>query len=367
MAHYRAPWRKIVTYPPLWTPAQNRRGRHAVLKGVRCPRGYVSSEECAKCALNPLHPCPFTPDILAMMRREDDEEPGGLAFTPSRLLDCPRKQFLMESTGYYVDVRQAWPAVRGHMVHALFEQHGRYPGALLTVREVRLEAPIATRFGPATLAQQFGGNRQLATPSDASAALFQGKPDLIVGTSLDDADCLHLKVVDYKSKSEIKHDLVRALPEHQVQLNMYAWLVTQAILHHERLAERIAKVVGHLPERVLVDELEVVYCDMRRVRRFTSAGPLTDDGKLVSRHPEPVYEQLILDPVELIPLDRMERFIRARIEVRLEAAQDGPGGTGTLPPPLGPDESWRCRYCSVYDRCRELAAVEKNGHPKGGA
>jgi CRISPR/Cas system-associated exonuclease Cas4 (RecB family) len=252
--------------------------------------------------------------------QDPDREPGVESFTPSRLLGCPRQTVLMGQADHYIDIDQAWPMVRGNMIHALMEK-ASYPHAVATVREKRFATTVMTKYGPQP---------------------FTGKADLIVVKSVESVNgvpTLHCKVVDYKSKNEIKHDLTSALLDHQLQVNMYAWLSQKCLLDTVDL--------GFPPEAVVVvDELEIVYCSMQKVRRFTSAGQLQSPGKMITRNPR-TNEMLTLEPITLWPPDKTERFIAAKIEERIDAKE-------VLPPILEGDAAWRCNYCPIKDYCYGL-------------
>lgn len=282
--------------------------------GVRCARGTISHADCRQCALNPLHPCQYPPDVLESMRPENSDEPSNDSFSPSRVVGCARQHALYTGADYYIDVEKHYPLTRGHMIHALMERSA-YPGALGFVREQRLTIEVPTRFGP----QQ-----------------FSGKPDLIVLKAVEDGT-LRVKLVDYKSISDISHQMTAAKVEHVWQVNMYAWLI------EEKLAEAARLDV----EKVEVDELEIVYGSMAKMRRFTSAGWLQARGKRIpATHPQE-YETLALEPLDHYPHDAVGAAVVARIEERLQART-------ILPPVLEQDARWQCDYCPLKDLCYSL-------------
>ena len=277
--------------------------------GVKCPRGCILHSDCRRCALDPLHPCQYGPDTLESMRVDysnPDREPDSSAFTPSRILACPRAARLEEDHDWYVDVDHAYAPTRGNMVHALMEA-ARYPGVVRTFREQRFKTTIETSYGPQT---------------------FSGKCDLVIVKQFTEG-VLHCNIVDYKTVAKIGHDMVRARDEHIQQINMYAWLVTK-------------ELPAMLGSPVIVDGLELEYFAMEKTRRFTSAGPLTAKGKRLTKRPPYSYETLTLAPLPMYPLDLVEKAIRRRVELRLQ-----PG----LPPVLPEEERWRCSYCPVFDIC----------------
>lgn len=290
--------------------------------GVRCPRGLISHAECRRCSTDPLRPCHLSPDILEGMR----EDPEGRhadpdAFSPTGLLDCDRKYGLTVGGDWYLDIDDAWPMLRGTLVHALMENN-RYPGAVGIIRETEMETLIETEYGPQRMT---------------------GQPDLVVVERLQQEGeevVAYVKIVDYKSTSEIKHDLTEAKQDHVRQINMYAWLVRRWLPQHYR----------HAALRVEVSEIEIVYLDFKKVRRFTSAGSLTTRGKMTRRNPRE-YETLTLAPLMLHPDEVVERNIRRLIEAKIESRT-------TLPPAYEPGDPqyWRCLHCPVAESCAALTA-----------
>ena len=232
-------------------------------------------------------------------------EPTARAFTPSRLLSCPRQAQLQENIDYYIDVDHAYPLTRGNMVHALMES-ARYPGAVATVREQRFKTTIETSQG---------------------LQPFSGKCDLVILRQLDDDEVYRATIVDYKTISKIGHDLVRAHDDHIAQVNMYAWLVTR-------------ELPKSLWKPVIVDSVEIHYYAMEKSRRFTSAGPLYAKGKRITGTKPWEYETLELAHIPLYPLDLVEQAIKNRIELRLRPE---------LAPILPDEDRWKCDRCPVRE------------------
>lgn len=297
--------------------------------GVKCPRGLISWDEClGSCAHDPLRPCDYTADMLWQMRADNNDEPGDGAFSPSRLLGCARQAALIGERDYYVDVQQAYPSTRGNMVHALMEKCA-YPGALYAIREHRFHCQIETKYG---------------------LAPFSAKPDLIVVKDIEPADSpdcyekdedvpviITVKILDYKSTVNVDNRLSEAKLEHQLQVNMYAWIVTQCL----------PMALGLDNAQVVVDELEIEYCTMADKRRFTSAGSREVpcrrkvNGKLVD-------STLKLEPIKLWDMAKVGRYIQAKITERLDAQNV------RLPDILEGEQAWLCRYCPIYDFCHNL-------------
>ena len=299
-------------------------------KGVKCVRGLIPHSECRKCANEPLHPCAYTPQLLESLR-EQNQELRPDEFTPTRLIDCPRKAQLQLSQDWYLDVDRAWPALRGTIMHARLETLPKGPGMLGEVREVRLQTTIQTRYGP---------------------QIVKGKSDLIVVLDVEDSEValqvveervegnqpvMRIKVVDYKSKGQVEHDLTKADSRHIIQINLYGWLAARAL----------PVSLGRPELRVEVAELEIMYVGANKPRRFTSAGPLKADGKFIDRRAG-THEELTLEAIPIRPLDKIEEWVIRRVETVIEARE-------FLPPPLTGKEAEICQWCPVRQQCEELA------------
>jgi hypothetical protein len=302
--------------------------------GVRLRGKNYTWENAFALAQDPTRPWHLTPDMLELLRidySDPDREPGVESFTPTRIMNCHRQSVLMEEVDYYTDAEKSWPLVRGHMVHALMEG-ARYPGALNYTREKRMRYSIPTKYGP---------------------QLFTAKPDLLVVLRVDSETTppiAHFKVVDYKSKNGIKHELTAVTYENSLQVNMYGYIASQnPAIHSER-----GKYLGQLSDilglpgdtEFVVDELEIVYVDMARVRTFSSAGWRTDTGKRLNRSQPYEYETLNLEPIRLWSPEKVGRFIARRIEERIDAKTHVPACEYA-----DTEKDYLCNYCPVSNLC----------------
>lgn len=286
--------------------------------GVKCPRGYISHADCRVCAQDPLHPCSMTPDMLEMLRNENSDEPDANSFTPSRLLTiCDRQRVLQAGSDYYVDIEYAWSTLRGSAFHALLQQSGRYPGLLGDIREVRLETELDVS----------GSRSSKVTASmfnvPGTPAHFTGKSDFI-GLLRQEGSTIYAKIVDYKTTVYIAAGFTDAnadpyTAKHVLQINMYKWLVERA------LPKALGKDV-----RVVVEDLELVYFDMKREVRFTSCGDLVLGKRIYKAIP-------IIEDIE----ERIKTLIRQKQRALT-----------VLPPVLEEyPEFWACKRCSVKRYC----------------
>jgi len=206
------------------------------------------------------------------------------------------------------------------MAHGFFEHAPLAPGVAFDITEVRMETTIKTAYGPQK---------------------FVGKPDLVEVLYLDDEKVV-VKLTDWKSTKEVGHAFVEAKEDHQKQVNMYQYLLARA------LPEYLKK-----PNiQVIVDELEIVYFDMGRVRRFTTKCSLVDRGKLLAPRAAQNHAPLELAQMKLRDLDFMEDYIASLIEDAIEAQE-------TPAPPYEGDKARLCPNCPLYDACQKLAKEGK--------
>jgi hypothetical protein len=301
--------------------------------GVKCSRGYILHKDCRECALNPTHPCGLTPDLLELMRNENSDEPSSNAYTPSRLLTlCDRKRVLENGSDYYMDIEYAWATIRGHAIHALLEKSGRYPGLLDCIREVRLETSIPLATTPSTGVDRPGASDSalLAATmgSDTNTAIFKGKSDFI-GLLRQEGTTVFAKLVDYKTTKYLSAKFLDPWEDpytrkHVYQLHMYKYLVEKAL----------PRALGRAVE-VVVEEMELLYLDMEKTARFTTAGDISYGRKTYKALPT-----LDMGDIEKRIIRAIKRKQRADI---------------TLPPVLPEYPNyWACKRCAVRAVCDEI-------------
>jgi hypothetical protein len=351
-----------------------------MLRGVKCVLGYVDMDEHLKCMVEePGPPCGIEPSILQLMTRPNLERSDeGVIFSPSTISSCHRRDVLTRNHDWFIDVEQGWKMIRGTIIHEGMGHEPPYPGVLGVVRELRMGAPINTKYG---------------------TERFHGKPDLVVllrtevpcepivvekdGKRLEGhpGSCktvLHVKIVDYKTKSEVGHDLVSADRRYVYQVNMYAWIVQHflpgwlnlrehpdapgfpggnAYREHLQLADGVE--LPHIDE-VVVDELSITYMDMKKTRTFSSKAMLYADGKMLSdykhgrwvRRFPPEYDELELEPLHQFKPEYTASLIRKGIEEQIEAQEF------LAPPLVGDDAKLMCRSCPVRQVCYETGIQE---------
>ena len=349
-----------------------------MLKGVHCIKGFVSLEEHEKCMLSePGPPCGIPPTVLQIITRPNAErEASGVKFSPSSLSACHRQAVLKGEHDWFLDVKQAYKMVRGTIVHEGLSHEPAPPGVLGVVRELRMAAPIQTKYGVQTFHGKADEILLLRTEIIMSEQQVNERGELL---TMQGRVRLYVKLTDFKTKSEVGHDLIEAEREHVDQINMYAWLIQQFLpvyLNSVRSGFSLITEPVDVPmephlflndgvelphiDEVVVDELSITYLDMKRPRTFSSRAMLNDQGKMVGdmvngrwRRRIPVeYEQLELLPIHHFRTKYTESKIRHGIEQQIEAEQ-------LLAPPLeGKAAELMCRNCPVRQQCVTIGLRE---------
>jgi hypothetical protein len=343
------------------------------LRGVRCIRGTIDLAEHMRCMVESTGPpCGVEPSILQMILRPNAErEAGEVIFSPSSISSCHRRTALGKDEDYYLDIRQGYKMVRGSIFHQGLGQEPAYPGVLGVVRELRMGSLINTKYGEKTFHGKPDAVVLLRTTSIEHLAWTEG------GGEMHDLErsmktTLHVKLVDYKTRGEIGHDLVEADPRHVIQINEYAWLVRRFLPgwlnqvlstwpsdYQEHLFMEEGTLLPLIDE-VVVDELSIVYLDMSRSRTFSSLGFLYDQGKMISDYIDgryvrrkPVeYEELELEIIHMFQDPYIGGKIRRGVEGQIEAE------TMLAPPLTGSDARLMCGGCEVKQACYELGRQE---------
>jgi hypothetical protein len=264
----------------------------------------------------------MTPDMLELIREENSEEPNANSFTPSRLLSiCDRQRVLQQGSDHFVDIEYAWAALRGSAFHALIQQSGRYPGLLGSVREVRLETEV-----PLDSNSDRGRSARVTAAAfipPRTPAHFTGKSDFI-GLLRQEDDTIYAQILDYKTTGYLAAGFTDPMADaytakHVLQINMYKWLV-----------ERALPTALRRDVRVVVEDMELVYFDMKREVRFTSCGSRIEGRRTYAALP-------VIDDIE----DRIKTLIRQKQRAL------------TVLPPVLDDypNHWACQRCSVRQYC----------------
>lgn len=236
--------------------------------GFRCPDRRFSPEgvapvaQCLEHARTDLWRGCHWPAVLLQQMVEVPDE----RISPTRLSLCPRQVALKRRYPYVLDPAVEWLKVRGTLFHA-------------------------------GLAHTAGDGSELELVREFEGVQVEGRLDYCPeGLSW---------VIDWKTKAYLPADFMP--PEaHQAQLSVYGWLLEG--------------------KGVTCEYGELVYFDMRKVRRFV---------------------------VPLWSSAEVEAWLRARIPA-LKQAYDA---TAPLALPYGPDDpqAYQCRLCPVQHLCTTLA------------
>jgi hypothetical protein len=328
------------------------------LKGVKCVRGYIDMAEHERCMREETGPpCSISPTVLQLMTRHDTER-DGVVYSPSSLGNCHRRTILSRRHPWYADVAKTWAMTKGTIFHEGLAHEPPPAGALGVVRELRMSAPI--KMG------------------DGSVEPFKGKPDEIVLLSLDTHEewnekddgereitsrqtTLHVKLTDFKTKASLPPSFNEPYRDNVYQINSYAYLIEQFLPDwlnssldgaeegsvwrggSDHLFMADGAVLPRI-DKVVVDELSLVYMSMDTVRTFSSKGFLYTEGKSGQQ-------------IELSPIQHFDRaFAVQKIREGIKRQQDG---EVMLAPPLEADRSYiMCGSCAVRRQCIDTGLAE---------
>lgn len=319
-----------------------------MLAGVHCIRGNISLEEHNICMYKDA-PCGIPPTILDLMYRPNLERAAQeVTFSPSTIQACQRQSVLQDTNEWYLDVDRAYYPTRGTLFHSGVETlaEATVPdGAVGMLREIRLHAPITTRYG---------------------VQKFSGKLDEVMLVSQDDTGVLHIRITDWKTKGDIPHAFTEAERKHIYQINFYAWLAVEilpSVLNAWLLGMPLPEGTKFKLQpsfilspvvAVVVDEIAIVYVGSSKIRQFTSRGLGYTKGKIEGYVDETGhwhaykprrYEELELDVLHKMTHAVAGGHIRRGIEDQLHSKE-------VLPPPLIGEAAYdTCGFCSVRDVC----------------
>ncbi len=346
------------------------------LKGVKCILGYVSMADHEKCMVErDGPPCGYSPTLLQLMTRTKPER-ADIKFSPSSLGNCHRRTVLGRQHDWFLDVDSAYRMIRGSVIHAGLENEPAPPGVLGVIRELKMSAPINVNGEEHTFHGTFDELTLLSVEQVRDDTLY---PEPL--THMGWKNVLHVKLVDYKSKSEVLHTLVEPDEQHVYQINSYAWMVQQFLpkwlnwqtdlgwpncdgcmdVDTEHLFMNDGVQLPNVDE-VVIDELSIVYLDMKKVRTFTSKGFGYANGKMKGtmsgghwhRNVPTEYETLELMPIHQFTNKFIEEKIRKGIERQIESE------TILAAPLTGDRAELMCRSCPVLVKCVEVGKAE--GH-----
>jgi len=304
-------------------------------------------EEHKRCMLDKA-PCGYPPTLLEQMGRPKMErEEQKVIYSPSSIGGCHRKHSLQKDHDWYVNPDSVYSTVRGNLLHAGMEKEGAPEGTLGVVRELRMHAPITTKYGEQR---------------------FSGQVDEILLRRIE-GGVLYVALTDWKSKSLIAHSMGEADRRHVYQINHYKWLATQVLGDYlnnwETMAPADAKIYLNAPlspiSRVVVEEASIVYMSMAKQRTFTSDRFLYVKGKLKGEkdsgghwhaYKPHEYEEVELSPIILFNQGYTEGVIRAGIEEQIE------GENALAAPLVDEDAKLMCPTCAVREICVTIGEAQ---------
>lgn len=301
-------------------------------------------------------PCGFPPTLLEQMSRPKLERiEQAVIFSPSSIGACHRQHSLQKDHDWYVSPDDSYALTRGTLMHQWLAHEPAPDGTLGVIRELRMHAPIDV---PGRETQKFSGQVDeillLRTETNAEGLVT-----------------LHVSITDWKSRSDIAHSFQAPDRKNEYQVNYYAWLCTEILALYINEWEIMAPAEANfqltgdpLPriDLVVVDELNIVYMSMSKVRKFTSSGFRFAKGKQLGetgndgrwhkyKNPER-WEEIELAPVRAMGHDYVASLIRQGIALQMD------GDEQLAPPLIGDDAALMCPKCGVREACITLGRAQ---------
>jgi len=229
----------------------------------------VSFENCIKCALTCENKCHLTADILTGIVENVTEERSTISIT--KMIGCMRSTYLSTKYDTYASPEKLYWAFRGTLAHAVIEKYN-----------ADKEAILETKF-----ARTVNGIK------------ITGTPDIIIPTKE--------LIRDYKTTKQVPY-YSRPYPNHEVQLNLYRWLVRP---------------------KYKIERLEIVYMDMMKTK--------------------------IIPVKKLWKLSDCEDYVAKHSAILAKAQKDD------IPPPVPAEFPlyWQCNdFCEGKAKCAEFYQEE---------
>ena len=247
-----------------------------MLTGLYCKRKekVVSFQECLQCSRTNFE-CPIFPEYIKWLMKEDDEY--NQEITVTKLLYCPRRAYLIAKTDYIINVEDAWALFRGSLSHSFLER----------LRDEN--CIVETRF-----------------ERDYKGIKIYGKPDKI---DIENKILYDYKTIAGKISDDYSLRWGNSKLEHQIQLNLYKWL---------------------LEGRFEIEKMVLIYIGSDCSKKFLVEERKKDNKKKYKELEKAFHRAEILSKIWNKPLEEI------------------------TPEELPKEESWICKYCPVVENCSKL-------------
>ena len=282
----------------------------------------VTIKACLACARSGALPgCHQTAPVIAGIVR--GLRPDDFGLTVTTLIGCVRKARLMRELMYWLKPSQSYWAYRGMLMHGVAAQYA--DDADQIVAEQRFAMMVETL--------------------DGRLVEVTGQPDLVL---LDQK-----RLLDFKTTKNVPtgwRSYVCPETEQVISEGPYALRRKFIECPHCRLGQHEVKpieVIGE-PRAKTHHALQLSLYRLLLQRH----GIEVNTGELV-------YQDMDTQrrvPVDLMPLDETERYLRERVTLALQT---------DLPPMLiDEEELWQCSFCPVHDACerQHSGLIDQTAH-----
>lgn len=299
----------------------------------------VTIEACLSCAQDGGLPgCHQTAPVIAGIVR--GLRPDSMGFTVTTLIGCIRKARLMRETPYWLKPSESYWAYRGQLMHGVAAQYAADADPVSLTKRM---SPRARR-GSCIAEQRF--TMTVETP-DGRVIEVTGQPDLVLVRQMKLLDFKTTKSVPTGWRSYVCPETAQVISEGPYALRRK--FVECPHCRRGRHAIKTAEVVGE-PRAKAHHALQL---SLYRL--------LLDRNGIVVTRGELIYQDMetqLRMPVDLLPLETTEHYLRERVTLALQA---------DLPPALTDEkELWQCSFCPVHDECERQhgGRVGKAAHSK---
>jgi len=250
---------------------------------------------------------------------------AGFGLTVTTLIGCLRKVRLMRETSYWLKPSESYWAYRGTLMHGVAAQYA--DEAVQIIAEQRFAMRIETL--------------------DGRLVEVTGQPDLVL---LD-----HARLLDFKTTKSVPtgwRSYVCPETEQVISEGPYALRRKLIDCPHCRLGQHTVKAI---------EVIGAPRAKVHHVLQLSLYRLLLDRNGIVVKSGELIYQDMDTQrrvPVDLLPLDEAERYLRERVTLALQA---------DLPSILiDEEELWQCSYCPVNGECgrQHGGPIGKAAHSK---
>jgi len=302
------------------------------LAGYVCPPGaptHGQRNTIEHCLGVCPHPCVSPPLLAANFKADQDNHHQGAYISASMLSDgtsCARRVVYERTYPFYDYPINRYYSFRGTHAHSIIERAADVVADYGWIQELRMAVPLVYPEVARPIFDAHGGFTGDFDPTEPLVLTLGGTADAYKCTTRTE---LH----DYKTMADIKAETFAKagkIEEKWIwQLNIYRWLIAHTAIPPDVKARyRLRGTHFRPPSRLVIQGIA-----MQHMPR-TGAAVQMKKGK---------WDKAIYDvpQIPVYPLEKIEAYIRPRALAWYRYLV-----LGTLPPVVGDESKWLCRFCA---------------------